>query len=65
MGNRIPRSATLLDIDILIDTSANAKKMRVEKTERGWIGTDENGKSWFVPVAHLRNENYCKVKVIA
>lgn len=65
MGNVISRSATLLDIDILVETSTNAKKMRVEKTEHDWIGTDENGKSWLIPIAHLRNENYCKVKVIA
>ena len=65
MGNRIPRTATKLDVTFLTDTSAgsNGLHMIAEKTDRGWIGKDEE-QSYYLFVEHLRNEHYCTIKVI-
>lgn len=66
MANRIPRNATKLEVEFLTDTSAGDKgiKMIAEKTDNGWVG-ERNGKSWLLFVAHLRDENVCKIKVVA
>jgi len=64
--NRIPRSATKLEVTFLSNTNASKinDKCIVEKTDRGWIG-NINGENYFFFVQHLRNENYCKLKIIA
>ena len=66
MANRIPRTATKLEVEFLTETSAGDKgiKMIAEKTDNGWTG-EHNGKSYHLFSAHLRNENYCKIKIIA
>lgn len=66
MANKIPRTATKLEVEFLTDTSAGGKgiKMIAEKTDNGWIG-EYNEKSYHLFPEHLRNENYCKIKVVA
>ena len=66
MTNRIPRNATKLEVEFLTDTSAGDKgiKMIAEKTDNGWVGKYK-GKDWLLFVAHLRDENMCKIKVVA
>ena len=66
MANRIPRNATKLEVEFLTDTSMGDKGIKViaEKKDNGWVGT-YNGKNWLLFLAHLRNENYCKIKVVA
>lgn len=66
MANKIPRTAIKLEVEFLTDTSAGGKgiKMIAEKTDNGWMG-EYNGKSYYLFTQHLRNENYCKIKVIA
>ena len=63
--NRIPRTATKIEVTSLIDTSATKKGdvYIAEKEDRGWIG-NINGQRWYLFVQHLRNENYCTLKVI-
>ena len=67
MANRIPRTATKLDVIFLTQTSAGKEntQMIAEKTEYGWVGTDKDGKKWRLFVEHLRNENFCKIIVLA
>ena len=64
--NRIPRSATKLEVTFLHNTNASKTndKCIVEKTDHGWVG-NINGESYLFFVQHLRNENYCALKVIA
>jgi len=64
--NRIPRTATKLEVTFLSDTSASKThdKCIVEKTDRGWVG-NINGENYLFFVQHLRNENYCALKVVA
>ena len=66
MANRIPRSARKLEVEFLTDTSMGDKgiKIMAEKTDNGWVGR-HNGKNWLLFVAHLRDENACKIKVVA
>ena len=66
MANRIPRTATKLEVEFLTDTSMGDKGIKViaRKTDNGWVG-NHNGKYWLLFSAHLRNENYCKIKVVA
>ena len=66
MANRIPRNARKLEVEFLTDTSAGDKGliMMAEKTDRGWIGK-HNGKDWCLFVSHLRDDNACKIKVVA
>ena len=66
MANRIPRTARKLEVEFLTDTSAGDKglKMIAEKKDNGWVG-EHNGKSWLLFLAHLRDENCCKIKVVA
>ena len=67
--NRIPRNATKLDVEFLIDTSSSkaGEHMTVEKNpyDGRWIGKDKNGKEWFFFLDMLRNENVCKIAVMA
>ena len=55
--NRIPRNARKIYITWRIATTGNkaGDRATVEKTERGWIETTENGKQYFMPLAILRN----------
>jgi len=64
--NRIPRSATKLEVIFLHNTNASKTndKCIVEKTDRGWIGNIQ-GQSYYFFVAMLRNDNYCALKIIA
>lgn len=66
MANRIPRNASKLHVTFLTNTSAGKSglTMTAEKTERGWIGNDGK-REWHLFPEHLRNENLCKIKVIA
>lgn len=66
MGNKIPRTATKLDVLFLTDTSVGKSgiQMLAEKTDRGWIGKYKE-QSYYMFPEHLRNENYCKIKVVA
>ena len=66
MANRILRTATKLEVEFLTDTSADNKgiKMIAEKTDNGWTGK-YNGNNYHLFLAHLRNENYCKIKIVA
>lgn len=63
--NRIPRTATKLEVTFLSKTSASEKgdKCIAEKTDHGWVG-NINGESYLFFVQHLRNENYCAIKVM-
>ena len=64
--NKIPRVATKLEVTFLSNTNASKinDKCIVEKTDHGWVG-DINGERYSFFVQHLRNENYCALKVIA
>ena len=62
MGNRIPRNAKKLEVEFI---TRDYSKMIAEKDEFGWHGTDEEGKNWNLLVGILRNENFCKIKVLA
>ena len=66
MANRIPRTATKLEVEFLTDTSMGDKGIKVvaKKKDNGWT-SKYNGNSYHLFLAHLRNENYCKIKVIA
>ena len=66
MSNRIPRNASRMEVTWLVDSNACPAGTTTEvwKDEFGWheqIG----GKYYSVFPAHLRNENTCKIKVIA
>ena len=66
--NRIPRNATKLDVEFLIDVSSSkaGEHMTAEKTlYDGWVGKDKNGKKWSLFLGMLRNENVCKITVMA
>lgn len=65
MSNRIPRTATKLEVKFLTDTSVGkgGVTMIAEKTDNGWIGK-YGEQSWHLFVQHLRNENFCAIKVI-
>jgi hypothetical protein len=66
MGNRIPRTATKIEVTLLTDTSVGKSGIKIitEKTDYGWVGEYEK-QSWRFFIGHLRNENYCSIKVIA
>lgn len=66
MNNKIPKEATKLEVTFLKETSAGKEntKMIAEKTECGWIGTDKNGEKWQLFTSHLRNRNYCNIRVL-
>ena len=66
MGNRMPRTATKIEVTLLTDTSVGKSgiQMIAEKTDYGWVGK-HGEQSWRFFTEHLRNENYCSIKVIA
>lgn len=63
MANRIPRNARQMDVEFLTKTSAGAAgtKLKAQKDEYGWHGTDKDGKSYYLFASHLRNEHFCKL----
>lgn len=65
MANRIPRTAKKLQVTALIKSNAHpiGAVFTVEKNDQGWTG-ELDGKRYFFFAEHLRNENYCKIKVI-
>lgn len=65
MGNRIPRKATRLDVTWLVDNNVSSRHMVAVKDDCGrWIGTDDNGKEWYVLVGHLRNADLARITVL-
>ena len=66
MGNRIPTTATKIEVTLLTDTSVGKSgiQMIAEKTDYGWVGK-HGEQSYYLFVEHLRNEHYCTIKVIA
>lgn len=64
--NRIPRAAKKLDVVFLLDSNVGAgNHMIAEKTEDGWHGVDDSGKRWRLFLSHLRNDQLCRIKVLA
>lgn len=65
-NNRIPRNAKKIYITWKVDTTGNkaGDRATVEKTERGWIETTESGKTYFMPLALLRNTDAVQVDQI-
>ena len=65
-NNRIPRNAKKIYITWKVDTTGNKSGDRatVEKTERGWIETTENGNAYYMPLALLRNADVVQVDQI-
>lgn len=66
MANRIPRAATKLEVTELVGSSAYqaGETYIVEKDEFGWH-SQKGEQRYFHFASHLRNENFCKIKVIA
>lgn len=60
-GNRIPRNAKKMNVEFLIETSSHSKFMSAKKTDHGWVGTNEIGKEYLLPLAMLRNSEVCKL----
>lgn len=60
-GNRIPRNAKKMDVEFLIANSTHSRFMSAEKTDHGWVGTNEIGKEYLLPLAMLRNSEVCKL----
>lgn len=49
-----------MDVEFLIETSAHSKTMTAEKTEfNGWVGTNEKGEKYSLPISMLRNSDIC------
>lgn len=65
MANRIPRTAKKLEVTALVKTNAYpmGAVFTAAKNDHGWSG-EIDGKRYFLFAEHLRNENYCKIKVI-
>ena len=64
--NRIPRSATKLDVEFIVKSGNCAENhMIATKDGNGWHGVDDAGKHWSLFTSHLRNPNLCKIKVLA
>lgn len=66
MGNRIPRAATKLEVEFLTDTSMGEKGIKIiaEKLDQGWTGK-YGEQSYHIFLDHLRNENFCAIKIIS
>lgn len=64
MANRIPRKAKTMEVEFLIETSSHSKFMSAEKTDHGWVGTNEMGKEYLLPLSMLRNSEVCKISNI-
>lgn len=64
--NRIPRAAQKLEVTFLKDTSAgkSGTYMIAEKTDDGWKGIDGSGNIWRLFLDHLRNGEFCQVRVV-
>lgn len=60
-GNRIPRTATKMNVEFLIETSSHSKTMSAEKTDNGWVGVSESGNKYYLPIGMLRNSEVCKL----
>ena len=60
-SNRIPRNSSRMDVEFLIETSAHSRFMSAKKTDHGWVGTNEIGKEYLLPLAMLRNSEVCKL----
>lgn len=65
MSNRIPRTATKLEVTSLANSTASkiGDIFIAEKQDGRWIA-NINGKSWYLFIEHLRNENLCAIKVV-
>ena len=65
MGNRIPKTATRLEVTFLTDSNIGKSGIKIiaEKNDNRWIGKQDE-QSWHLLPAHLRNENYCLIKVL-
>lgn len=66
MANRIPRAAKKLEVTWLLGNSACRAGTTAEayKNEYGWH-MDIGDTTYYVFADHLRNENLCKIKVLA
>lgn len=60
-GNTIPRKAKKMDVEFLIANSSHSRFMSAKKTEHGWVGTNEMGKEYLLPLPMLRNSEVCKL----
>ena len=62
-NNRIPRSASVLQVEMKINTYGTKKGeiVTIRKDECGWIAETASGKRLCFLVAMLRNPEVCKI----
>ena len=67
VNNRIPRSARILRVEFLTDTSGSKKGevVTIHKNDHGWVGQASNGKCYYFFASMLRNPDVCKISVVA
>ena len=63
--NKIPKTAIKLEVTSLTNTSGSKKGdiFIAEKQDNRWIA-NINGKQFCCFIQHLRNENFCNIKII-